>query len=409
MHIKIRHLSYSLLVGICCIGFYPLTSEAVALQHYELDEYVRQITQEIDNYYTPQNDSMRNAYSALRHLCQTLTQDNFHYWTVEILDGNTPLTHYSMRWSVFASILCNSLTSPDDASNSSSPQYALNSFIKTPTIRALGVACKPTGGNPTSDCALRQRNSNTDYPYIFYNLARYIFNDIVNLGLARIYGVTNTNKSTSDLANALALNTFNTTLAIPQQKNYPQSLKHLENMISIGKNIHKNTRIIDSSLELPSNIPDLCDRYTFLYYDQELFSDTCQHLDEVIMLGQYNGITIDILYNELFFYSLFNQIYISYLDTFRNNADAQALWLQQLPTHEAIKLQQQKALDQEEILNDALQDSLRQLNYTSALYPLHLGLTLYQEWLLQLRNNLANIYLPLHQLHYKLQNVQSAG
>jgi hypothetical protein len=32
---------------------------------------------------------------------------------------------------------------------------------------------------------------------------------------------------------------------------------------------------------------------------------------------------------------------------------------------------------------------------------------MYQEDLLSMRDNLAKIYLPLHQLHYKLENVQS--
>jgi hypothetical protein len=52
-------------------------------------------------------------------------------------------------------------------------------------------------------------------------------------------------------------------------------------------------------------------------------------------------------------------------------------------------------------------ESIRQLWNLESSYPIHIGFLMYQEDLLNMRDNLAKIYLPIHQLHYKLENVQS--
>lgn len=391
-----------------CWWIGPVYALEVPLDH--MENYIQDLTAPLDNYYTTQDEKMTNPYNFFRSLCDIFAQNEFREWTLQIIHNQQTVAQYSARSSLFVTIICNSLTSTDDTTDSKNTNYPLNPFIKTPTIRSLGIACKPNsqGSIQQASCTSRARNSSVDYTHVFYNLASYIFNDIINLSVARIYGLNDSTKNTTDLANALAINTFNTVLSIPQQKNYPKTLKHIENNITLAKNIHRNTVIIDSSRSLPKNISDLCDRYIFLNYNQESLSG-CEQIEYVNTLAQYNWISVDILYNELFFYNLFNQIYANYLDTFRkSSASEMPQWLKRFTTLDAITLQQERTLQQWETLQTALQDSLKTLNNLTALYPIHVWLVIYQEWLLQLRDTLAKIYLPLHQLHYKLQNVQRA-
>jgi hypothetical protein len=50
---------------------------------------------------------------------------------------------------------------------------------------------------------------------------------------------------------------------------------------------------------------------------------------------------------------------------------------------------------------------MRQMGNLESTYPIHIWFLMYQEDLLNIRDNFSKIYLPLHQLHYKLENVQS--
>lgn len=57
----------------------------------------------------------------------------------------------------------------------------------------------------------------------------------------------------------------------------------------------------------------------------------------------------------------------------------------------------------------ALASMQRMLLQRSASFPMHVGLLAYRESAHTLRRAMSKLYLPLHQLHYKLQNVQQAG
>ena len=124
-------------------------------------------------------------------------------------------------------------------------------------------------------------------------------------------------------------------------------------------------------------------------------------------MATYQEIGIDILYNELFFYTLFTQIYSTYLENFWSSKYTlpQALENQNITT--AIALQRERVLSQNKSLSTALQNTIRQVNNTISSFPIHIGMLMYQEDLITMRNNLAKIYLPIHQLHYKLENIQS--
>ena len=117
------------------------------------------------------------------------------------------------------------------------------------------------------------------------------------------------------------------------------------------------------------------------------------------------------MYNELFFYTLFTQTYSTYLEKFWSDQNTlpQVLKNQNksINMSGSIAIQRERISSQNKSLQSAVKKTIRQLNNTISAFPIHIGMLMYQEDLLTMRNNLAKIYLPLHQLHYKLENVQS--
>lgn len=64
-------------------------------------------------------------------------------------------------------------------------------------------------------------------------------------------------------------------------------------------------------------------------------------------------------------------------------------------------------LHNHQIATKATHNSIQQVGQIHASFPIHIHLTAYYEVIKKIRNQLARIYTPLHQLYYKLRNVQS--
>lgn len=156
----------------------------------------------------------------------------------------------------------------------------------------------------------------------------------------------------------------------------------------------------------------------FLSYDQTQCSLLQQNPDQQTQNDVLNSLPtmqtagINILYNELFFYTLFNTLYSEHLDKFWKQKE-------QLPRQYAniitrlddipniITLEKTRAYNYAANLSQTLEHTMRQTNQIISSYPIHIGLLLYEESAIQLRDKLASLYKPFHQLHYKLENVQS--
>ncbi len=411
-------LSYSLKIAIflttLSVYFCSSTFASQTLKVWQLDEYIKVITDTIDKTHEWTKEKDKLAYVMIQRICNNLTDNDFNIGKVQFVSSYDAwnstewIVQYDAESSVFVTILCNSFLSKDDEKDNKNKLFPLNNIIKTPTIRSLWLACKKinnTSISPSSaDCAEWTRTNNTDYSYIFYNLIKLTLNDVFNLAMARTYGIINSETSDSDLINAYVANTFNTVALRPEQKTYPKAYNTLKNYIKLWKNMQKSTAIINvwSTEKLP---PELCQRQLFLYYQSDI---NCNN-DELNALPTYQGISTDLLYNELFFYALFDQIYNNYLPYYWEQKSDLPLVFQQQTITSALQSQQQRSQAQEKSIVQSLQQSTRQLNNTIAFYPVHIGMLMYQEDLINLRDNLSKIYLPLHQLHYKLQNVQSAS
>ncbi len=109
----------------------------------------------------------------------------------------------------------------------------------------------------------------------------------------------------------------------------------------------------------------------------------------------------NLLYNELLFYKLFITITIEQLqfpayNKFRAYSDTSME-----ADQERMRLRQEVALSEE-----AVAFTEKTLQNMQAAFPIHIGLLAYYEDIIAFRKSLLRIYTPIHQLYYKLRNVQ---
>lgn len=378
----------------------------------QISSYIKVITADIDKTYEWIKSDERNVHIIMQRVCNNIIDKDFNLWTITFVSKDIywniiSQTTYKAQESVFVTIVCNSVLNTKNSKDNREKRLPMNTLIKQPTIWSLGLACM-TEDNTIAlsdpNCEKRARQNNTDFPYIFYNLSSKIFNDIINLMMARVYGAINIQSDEKNLANSYMINYFNTIAFLPESKSYPQSYNKLKEYIKIWQNMQRSTHIINTQWIEDSWFEWLDQWKLFLSYSPDNTQGTNEILDT---LPTYQGVSIDILYNELFFYTLFNQIYTTYLERYRNSKENLPITLQSYDIKSAIAVQRSRIQSQEQSLLWSIEQSIRQVNTTISLFPLHIGMLMYQEDVLKMRNNLAKIYLPIHQLHYKLENIQS--
>lgn len=373
-----------------------------------IEEYTQRITGEHTDHANIKKQEDYQLKYKLTTLCNNLLY--IDGWLATFHTNNTYIT-YDARSSLFVTIICTSILNRDSNNNKNDDRFPLHNILKQHNIRSLWLACLPKKENTVSlskeDCALWWNNE-TDIPYIYYNLINIIISNITDLGIGWAYWSRQPDTDTTTLANRFMVNHFNTLWYTSSQKAYQKTTKKLEEYIEIWKNIQKNSNLIITQNIKKIDKDTTLRRQDLLNYNNEGLSPT-----SINELPTYPWAFIDILYNELFFYTLFSNIYTNSLEDIWQRANQIPYALQVfiekwLPITSIIQIQKDRTQRQEHNVQVALEHTIRQINNFISLYPIHIGLLMYQEDVITLRNNFANIYLPLHQLHYKLENVQAA-
>gem|GEM_PF-309312 len=275
----------------------------------------------------------------------------------------------------------------------------------------MGLYC-PTGQQVISDTSrcvppllATNANNTIDYNYLFLTTIKSVLNDRTNIAISRLYGLQNPSEEDDNIINEYIAQYFQTTAKIAEQKSYPKTYNKMKDYIKGARKLLKSTYLIntkkttqeDSISTLSSS--NLC-LWRSIFTSGKDESTQCkkpQDYDDQISI-------INILYNELFFYTLFSGFYEQYLTdiTTPSNNDSQE-------TAEIKKLLSQSHITQDNItiLIQSTNLTIKELLKIQSSFPIHIGFLLYQEDLYRLRKNISNIYLPFHQLHYKLENVQS--
>lgn len=109
----------------------------------------------------------------------------------------------------------------------------------------------------------------------------------------------------------------------------------------------------------------------------------------------------NLIYNELLFYKLFITLAMDRLqypefNKFRVYSDTSTEARQEM-----IRMSQETALGE-----SAVAYMEKTLQNMQTAFPIHIGLLAYYEDIISIRSSLLRIYTPIHQLYYKLRNVQ---
>ncbi len=408
MYINNHKTIYSLLcIILCCYGFFWFRIHSVSGQDnlYTSQQYIQNNLSDIDKTREGLKPEDKNTYNIMKKLCNNLIWSQWNYGI------------YNPKESVFVTIVCNSLQTENFNKTSENIALDFNKFLKQKNIRSMWLICSTsqwgnTAITETSDCTPWTTKNTFDYPRIFQQIIAKIQNDIVNLSMARIYGSIDITESDSlALANIYIANHFFTAGVYPEQKNYPQTVKQLRDYIKIGQQIQKETYFLDYKKMIDSANTELL-LQQWLRWPFILATYKKEISDPLLKDNQtYHGIAIDLMYNELFFYTLFMSVYNNYLWRFRSEPDDVPISIismsrtSDMQSYRILEYNQNKKQNND--IAKATRDSIREIENLDAQFPLHIWLLMYQEDLYKIRNSLANIYLPLHQLHYKLENVQS--
>lgn len=373
-----------------------------------LDDYTKLITANIDltwKWYTQQD---KQVYYIMKELCAVLLTDKWVF-----IANNQTNSRYNPKESLFVTLTCNSLqwdTQDKEAKNIARPMNTILK-LKRSNRRNMWLICSTKQAWLWDEiwdtaCEKRSIDSNFDYPFLFYKTISQIQNDWSNLSIARTYGNIDNTITAQDLANQYIIDHYQTIGILPEAKNYPKTYKELTQYIKSAKKIQQEAYIIDINKTTPDQINATTLPNTSLFF----LSNQPSTVDIATQQPSYHKINSDILYNELFFYTLFNSVYLNYLTRVREKNSGNipiSRKNKKIDESQAVLLQKSRVNQQKAEIIKATTETMRQLGNLEASYPIHIWFLMYQEDLLNVRNNFAKIYLPLHQLHYKLENVQS--
>lgn len=349
-----------------------------------------------------------NPYDVFKAMCINL----------QALSAQDTHIIYDPRQSLFVTMFCNSLPDLLDGQKEKelfyNPDISVWLYLKRSTLRDLGRVCIPWQTNDR--CIPASRQSNNDYHYAMTKLMLEIQNEWSNIALARLYGINNINDkdNPTTLSNNIIALKYNAIAKQTVRKDYPKTVKKMEAYINRARNkLLSKLQIIDLKKikESESSLDDngLCLIYGIFFQqiDQKISTNCIASKEDNTRSYTH------LLYNELFFYTLFSSTYEQYLDQFQfakasTPANKKIPWLSDLVSQDILTIVRSNISNQRNSIITTTNQTSKALRDFEWSFDLHIGMLMYQEDLLDLRWSLAKVYTPLHQLHYKLENVQKA-
>lgn len=331
----------------------------------------------------------------------------------ELLGGK--IVNYDPSQSMFLYIVCNTyiggekfpelFTQTDDAYLKPEGRTLrdLNLICDVRTWDDIGNIRQPIGCVP--GCETASMNE-CDFSLLMPHLLEFLFNDLSNVGLSMIYGlmgIPDPGVGDSTLANRFAVRYFSTILCDKEWWTclYPKTHQKVRNDIKNAKKLAKKTSIINTEALMTQAAKDgWCSNPE---NPDDLWG--CVFASNNIVLLPI----VDTMFNEMYYFQLLMAYYKSfltnspYIGEFAVGADLRNSRLEKTAEEiERINLETTRTLQAVLITN-------RMLMQTQAYYPLHVWLQTYNEAIVSFRNDLAKVFQPLHQLMFKLINVQKTN
>lgn len=374
-------------------------------------------------WYAQESDNLAEYITNINKIIASTSTDNERYSSSSIMISNLCTSiynadinkiNYDPKQSIFVSIVCNSLAKwiQNERLSNAIKEKSISNYLKKIDWYDMWLFCPKAQNTLQSEgnCIPEKRDNSIDYNYLFLKTIQYTLNDRSNIATVRLYGFEKLDEKNWDLANLYLATKYKAIGKTPEEKDYPKTYKEINNYISDTKTIMNKIYFINTK-KVKDNTDEIASKYCLR--NSMLLTVGWKKPDSTFCnKKEYSDQTsyINTLYNELFFYTLFSSFYEQYSPIFfqqiNKNQEPYAI-REFLTQNEKISFIQQQANDQRKQINTTTQVTIKQLWNLQASFPIHIGLLLYKEDLYKFRKNLATIYLPFHQLHYKLENVQS--
>ena len=409
-NIKIIFLSISIFIlwiGIFCWSPVFATDS--------MTNYINTINNNLNKAYNTTSNNKNNIQRIMAELCKSIyTITDYQEWDII----------YDPRQSIFIDITCSSFTwsRQNEINTSKWKDKTIGLIIKEKRWDWywLWLYC-PTGQNvvqQNTTCTTITGNNSIDYNFLFLQTIKYVLNDRTNIATARLYGLQDsTAEWQKDLANEYLWRYYKILWNTPEAKDYPKTHKQLMNYIKNAKDLIKKLYIIDvQKLKKEDNKNKIKENRYELKQNMTLRIGWKDYGKNVWFTQDYadQQAIVNMMYNELFFYTLFASSYEQYIRDIMNDPKNR----DKIPSLELLNISNQwennygiflqnQSINNRKKTQLTVQQTLRKLFSLQSSFPIHIWFLLYQEDLYNFRKVLSNIYLPFHQLHYKLENVQS--
>lgn len=363
--------------------------------------------------YTNQWSSSFTKRELLYNFCQTVIR---HGTLTTTLAESRTIT-YDPQQSVFLYIVCSSVSSH----NGFQPLFfdKENPYVNPErnTLKKNNLICTER----TSDDAGRviyqpswcvpgcetETMQTCDFSLLLPPILKQINNDITNIGLGISYGVTNTINSeegNANLANKFAVRYLGINLCDEAWGTclYPKTRQRVIRTLKNAKKLLQKTRIIETKPMIDN-------------------AQTCKNPEDPSTPGHdkracafaWNNLILqpvmDLLFNELYYYQLFMAYYSSYLESNVFLGDFSVGTINRESMVEKTSEEIRRINKESSTHLQAVFTANRMMLQIYQNYPIHVWLQAYYEGAVTLRKDLAKLYQPLHQLHFKLQDIQDAS
>jgi len=352
--------------------------------------------------------------SLVDNFCKFVTKNGMmiNEWS----ESQNELKIYDPRQSVFLFFLCNHIW--DYSSVFEINDTKIEKYMKKTNFDDLKLICQNYDGDGILQprwCVPGCEKNNWDLNSCDFNLlTRQVMiqalNDHSNMALGLIYG-NYWEKEIDELANYSFFKHSDFLLYNDTFAQYPQTHNYLKRYIKKAREISKKNYILD--FETISKIwnqkkPDDCNsnsiNSTNPKYDLMAcnFSNNRYFADDSVSILWF----VNASYNEIFWYNVFGQYYIHLLNTEQSLVDMKI-------TDRPVSHWQKLTVEAEQFefnlkkISDSMHQNVKFLTNLQSSFWIHIALKVYYEEVIKFRDALAKTYTPLHQLYYKLRNVQS--
>ncbi len=342
---------------------------------------------------TENNKNSLSTKILIKNYCNTLKEDD--KWA-RFFWGDDQI--YKAQDSLFNYLLCNSIQTDNERDQTIKEKK--RDFLTKHTLNALNII----------DYKAYTYTCDPNNQYIDMNTCRFeeylpqmlqsIFNDYYTIAQLRILWSTDSNEKVKEQANTFSKEHFaGLELCGKDKKRYPKTCRRLQGFIRNVRNLADKTTIIDVKKLSKSAKAYECSSM----YNSSYPSIYCGLLWE----QQKKGIAFNnLVYNELFWYRIFVQYYIT-----QSSKHSNTIFVRYNNENKNWKNQQTiytKYLNADTNLTQALDIANTYLQSVENSFPYHIGFLMYQEDLINIRRPLADMYTPIRTLFDKLRNVQDA-